>query len=237
MTAETYLSLNSNTRSQLGDNIALLNENCVPIPVFNGEPPKKMTAAFETLATVLHHAAIREDTKEFSRVLRIFNAEQKTPNEIMALIQTQQWSKPAINWARKEGYLSVMPRSNPTTSDKEAKKLQCHKLVADNSQVELYALLNGRVTQNEIVTSYTNGVRDTVITFASTSNIYVHTDHISHPETGASCSGINKQTLLGSLSATGMNLISNGSGSDNYSKMKSWLDKNFPTNEQSQKTF
>lgn len=83
ITPTTYLNLTPGARSAIGDNLVILDSNCQPVEVFNGEPPVRLEVPFSKLYNGFMDAIYRGDDVALEVMLNAFRAE---PVESLTLI-------------------------------------------------------------------------------------------------------------------------------------------------------
>lgn len=79
LTTDTYLHLTPKAREVIGDNLLLLDANCKPMQLMDGEPALKVEAPFAVLYRALEDAVLRGDERTARIVVNTFKAQSVDP--------------------------------------------------------------------------------------------------------------------------------------------------------------
>jgi hypothetical protein len=143
LTPKTYLSLNSNLRKKLADNIMVLNQQCVPVQVVDGQIPIRAIVPYEYLLYSLFSALSAEDDVAVNIIFSSFQAAPRSTQEIFHLIRELDW--PTVQLARAIN-LGVLPYPEKLSG-------KCNKQLTAVSQVELYQRLGGQSYDKDYIFS------------------------------------------------------------------------------------
>lgn len=227
ITPSTYLAMSEKVVDTLNDNFTILDSNCVPVQVVDGEPAKKVEVAYETLNTALQHAAIRKDKEGVMKLFRLFKAKPKASKSIISLLGPLDWPQSAIEWSRAEGIISTYPQYGASNIEKYRTKAQCYKLAAYNTHIEVFSRFSGVVSDRETIISHNAKENSNGLYFADTNGAYYNTEALigNPPEgNGLSCRMMSYPAILSALSAIGMPNVTNGAVGVSWGSHKS-MDK------------
>jgi hypothetical protein len=241
MNASTFLNLTEAVREALGDNITVLNDQCIPVQIYDQKLATKINVPFEELLLAVEWAFIRNDTKTVTALLSQFRATPKTTSELMSLTGPVTWSDKTQDAAFKFGWLrasSTIYTKHEHENNRNASK--CYDLRAIPSLIELFAKLGGTTSDNTLI-SYMPTDRESTYQMLSTDNQYqsTYSGEVIHPKSGNTCSTTNSHSVLAALQSTGIRMTKNGNKASRtyrhtYNEMKPWLDTAYP--EESKKT-
>lgn len=84
LTVATFLNLTPRAREVIGDNLRLLDSECRPMQVSQGEPPFRIEMPFSTLYMGFYDAVLRGDERTQQILLNSFRAEPVDPMEFIS---------------------------------------------------------------------------------------------------------------------------------------------------------
>ncbi|CAH1042994.1 hypothetical protein [Halomonas sp. TD01] len=84
LTVATFLNLTPRARDVIGDNLRLLDSECRPMQVSQGEPPFRIEMPFSTLYMGFYDAVLRGDERTQQILLNSFRAEPVDPMEFIS---------------------------------------------------------------------------------------------------------------------------------------------------------
>ena len=132
----TYLNLNGNLRKKLADNIVVMNEQCVPVQVVDGQLPTRANLTYEDLLYGLFSALSAEDDAAVNIIMSSFQAAPRSTQDIFYLIRELDWPAQHLARAINLGVLTL-PRLHDDDKD-------CSKQTAAVTHVDLYQRLGGQ---------------------------------------------------------------------------------------------
>lgn len=212
VTAETFLRMPPLVRNKLGDNVRVYNKSCIPNQIYQGSLAKSIELPFYTIENALHYALLRDDKAMAELIVSQFQAEPMTTDKALSLVSILPWSQAAIDNLYKYNFMKKLPQENKGRTGSPQVKV-CSKHIAKVSQIDLYSLISGRVSDN-VITGYS---AYKAILFIATKNGFTVDNYNSYLKLSsvhnknsekASCSGLSIARTIGSLSNAGINLYS-----------------------------
>jgi hypothetical protein len=148
----TYLNLNSNLRKKLGDNILVMNQQCVPVQVVDGHLPTRAIVSYEDLLYGLFSATSAQDDEAVNIILNSFQAAPRSTQDIFYLIRELEWPAQQLEVAQKLGVLPLPKLHNNHES--------CKNQVGLITHVELYERLGGKSSDGDYIYRHLNRYGD-----------------------------------------------------------------------------
>jgi hypothetical protein len=224
LTPYTFLNLSPQVRNALGDNVMVFDDNCVPYQIYQGNPAKKITIAFEDLSNFMHHAAIRGDSKALNMVVSSFRAAPKTTDEAVVLVSSLNWTTAAIDTLYKEGLFHAVGQEN--YYHKDEMKI-CNGFTAMPTSIDLFALIGGSVS-DRVKTSFE--IDNSSLSIQTLSGTRRTNSGLGQVKSETWCSGVSVARTHNSLVQVGVDLVQYG-GSSGYSNTDSWLKEMYAKTE------
>lgn len=220
LTPQTFLDMPHLVRNKLGDNIRVYDNACVPNQVYQGTLPKSIEMPFHALENSLQKALMRNDKKMADVIVNQFIAEPITTHESLSLISALPWVNSAISNLYKNNYLEKVSQHNYS-------RKECLSIKAKPTLLEIYALLNGKVSDN-ILTGF-SGYQEYFKVGTINGSSYLNTGEVVRFEYESGyfrkCSGVSPQRTYNSLAKIKVNISNYGEGATYQSMITKELNK------------
>jgi hypothetical protein len=146
LTPQTFLDMPYLVRNKLGDNIRVYDNQCVPNQVYQGTLPKSIEMPFYALENSMQKSLMRNDKKMADVIVNQFIASPMTTDEVLPLIASLPWTDSAIKNLHSYKYIKEVAQENTYLKHQK----YCNHAVAKPTLLDIYGLLNGKVTDKSI---------------------------------------------------------------------------------------